>query len=136
MLLTIKLGSTILIMTSKLGITKKEPTKMEKDEVLAKSRKENKNKDIFESEVIKEGTNTGAITAGVLATIFFTVQIFTGGGTNYGLYAVAFSIPAATFVVKAIRLKRRHEYALAAFYVIFVLLLSAAHIYNLVTAVY
>lgn len=27
----------------------------------------------------------------VLATLFFVVQIFTGGGVNYGLYAVVFS---------------------------------------------
>lgn len=107
---------------------------MEKDQILEKSRKENKNQDIYEKEILKEGRNIGAATAGILATIFFVIQILTGGGINYGLYAVVFSIPAAAFTVKAFRMKKKHEIFIAAIYIIFVLLLSASHIYNLVTS--
>lgn len=107
---------------------------MEKDQILEKSRKENKNRDIYEKEILKEGRNIGAATAGILATIFFVIQILTGGGINYGLYAVVFSIPAAAFTVKAFRMKKKHEIFIAAIYIIFVLLLSASHIYNLVTS--
>lgn len=106
---------------------------MEKDQILEKSRKENRNQDIYEKEILKEGRNIGAATAGILATIFFVIQILTGGGINYGLYAVVFSIPAAAFTVKAFRMKKKHEIFIAAIYIIFVLLLSASHIYNLVT---
>lgn len=106
---------------------------MNKEEILEKSRKENKNQDVFEKEILKEGGNIGAMTAAILATVFFVIQIFVGGGMNYGLYAVVFSIPAAGFVVKAIRLKRRHEIIVAAIYIIATLLFSAAHIYNLIT---
>ena len=107
---------------------------MEKEQILEKSRKENKNQDIYEKEILKEGRNIGAVTAGILATIFFVIQILTGGGINYGLYAVVFSIPAAAFTVKAFRMKKKHEILVAAIYIIFVLLLSASHIYNLVTS--
>ncbi len=107
---------------------------MTKEEILEKSRQENKQQDVYEKEVLREGGNVGAIAASALATVFFIVQIFLGGGMNYGLYAVVFSIVAANFTVKAIHLKRRHEIALAAFYIIFTLMLSAAHIYNLATA--
>ena len=107
---------------------------MEKDQISEKSRKENKNQDIYEKEILKEGRNIGAATAGILATIFFVIQILTGGGINYGLYAVVFSIPAAAFTVKAFRMKKKHEIFIAAIYIIFVLLLSASHIYNLVTS--
>ena len=106
---------------------------MEKDQILEKSRKENKNQDIYEKEILKEGRNIGAVTAGILATIFFVIQILAGGGINYGLYAVVFSIPAAAFTVKACRMKKKHEILAAAIYIIFVLLLSVSHIYNLVT---
>lgn len=82
---------------------------MEKDQILEKSRKENKNQDIYEKEILKEGRNIGAATAGILATVFFVIQILTGGGINYGLYAVVFSIPAAAFTVKAFRMKKKHE---------------------------
>ena len=104
---------------------------MEKDQILEKSRKENKNQDIYEKEILKEGRNIGAATAGILATVFFVIQILTGGGINYGLYAV---VPAAAFTVKAFRMKKKHEIFMAVIYIIFVLLLSASHIYNLVTS--
>ena len=80
---------------------------MEKDQILEKSRKENKNQDIYEKEILKEGRNIGAATAGILATVFFVIQILTGGGIHYGLYAVVFSIPAAAFTVKAFRMKKK-----------------------------
>lgn len=83
---------------------------MEKDQILEKSRKENKNQDIYEKEILKEGRNIGAATAGILATVFFVIQILTGGGINYGLYAVVFSIPAAAFTVKAFRMKKSMKY--------------------------
>jgi len=105
---------------------------MQKEEILEKSRKENKNQDIFEKEILKESGTIGAITAAILATVFFMIQIFVGKGMNYGLYAVVFSIPAAGFVVKAIRLKRRHEIIVAVIYSIAVLLFSIAHICNLI----
>ena len=107
---------------------------MEKEEILEKSRSENKSKDLYEKEVIKEGGNAGAIAAPILATVFFCIQIFTGGGMNYGLYAVVFSISAAGFSVKAFKLKRKHETIVAVLYWVIVLTFSATHIYNLISA--
>lgn len=107
---------------------------MNKEEILAKSRKENKDQDIYEKEVLKLGGNAGAVTAAILATIFFVVQILVGGGMNYGLYAIVFSVSATGFTVKAIKLKRKHEIVVAIMYIILTLLSSTAHIYNLITA--
>jgi hypothetical protein len=106
---------------------------MNKDEILKISRKENKNQDVYEKEVMREAGNIGAIVAVILVTIFFVIQIVVGEGMNYGLYAVAFSVPATGFIVKAVRLKRKHEIFIAVIYVIAVLLFSFAHIYQLVT---
>ncbi|MGN1249700.1 MAG: DUF6442 family protein [Candidatus Spyradocola sp.] len=107
---------------------------MQKEEILEKSRRENKNQDPYEKQVITAGGNAGAIAAAVLATVFFVAQILTGGGINYGLYAVVFVIPATGFTVKAIRLRRRHEIVVAVIYWVAVLLFSAAHLYQLFTA--
>ncbi len=107
---------------------------MNKEEVLEKSRRENNNRDIYENEVLREGGNIGAIVAAILAAIFFIVQIMLGGGQNYGLFAVVFSIPAASFVVKAVRLRRKHEIAIAILYVFTTLAFSLAHIWQLVKA--
>lgn len=106
---------------------------MNKEEILEKSRKENRNQDIYEKEILKEGNSAAVLTIFILATIFFIVQIFTGGGINYGLYALVFSGNMATFWVKWFRLQRKHELAIAALYTLFVLALSACHIYSLIT---
>lgn len=106
---------------------------MNKDDILKKSREENKNRDPYEAEVIREGGNYGAAAAAVLATIFVAVQIFVGGGMNLGLYAVAFVSQAVIFTVKAVKLRRRHEIVLAVLAWVTVALFSGMHIYQLVT---
>lgn len=107
---------------------------MEREEILAQSRKENKEQDLYEQEVIKTGNNIAITVAACLATIFFIIQILTGGGMNYGLYAVLFSMLATTFIVKVIRLKRKHEIFVAVLYSAMTILSSIAHILNLVSA--
>lgn len=107
---------------------------MERDKILELSRKENKNQDVFEKEVVVLGNSYACICAGILATIFFVIQIFTGGGMNYGLYAIVFSMPMAGFWVKYIKMHRKHELFVAIGYTAFVILLSASHIYNLISA--
>lgn len=107
---------------------------MNKEEILEKSRMENKNQDVYEKEVLKQGGNIAAIVAAILATVFFVIQILLGEGMNYGLYAIVFSIPATGFVVKAICMKRKHEIAIAAIYLLAALAFSAAHIYQLFTS--
>lgn len=106
---------------------------VEREEILTKSRQENKFRDIFEKEVLKEGGYAGSITAAVLATAFFVIQILLGEGWNYGLYAVVFSISATGFVIKAVRMKRRCDILSAAGAIVIVLVFSAAHIAQLVS---
>lgn len=104
---------------------------MNKEEILEKSRNENKNLDLYEQEVLAKSAPYACIVAAVLATLFFIVQILVGGGQNYGLYAVVMSIPCVNFCFKAEKLRRKHEIVMAIGYAIFVLMLSAAHIYKL-----
>lgn len=107
---------------------------MNKEEILERSRKENKNQDIYEKEVIIQGNRYACIAVGVLATIFFVIQIFTGGDMNYRLYAVVFSMPMAGFWIKYIRMHKKHELLVAICYTVMVLIFSAVHIYGLVSA--
>lgn len=62
------------------------------------------------------------------------IQIFVGGGMNYGLYAIVFSMPMAGFWVKYMKMHRKHELFLAIGYTVFVVLLSVSHIYNLINS--
>ena len=56
---------------------------MDKNEILAKSRKENKNQDVYEKEVMKDGWSFGAAVATILATVLFVIQILLGEGMNF-----------------------------------------------------
>ena len=107
---------------------------MTREDILEKSRAENRNQDVYEKEILKTAGNAGAVAAIILASLFFAIQIFMGGGTNYALYAIVFVIWATTFTVKAIRLRRRHEILFATLYWIFVIALSVAHIYQLIVS--
>jgi len=106
---------------------------MKKEEILEKSRKENKNKDIYEKEVIIRGNKCACIAAMALATIFFIVQIVVGGGINYGLYAVIEAALMGRFWYMFFKLHRKSDLVLAILYSVLVVLLSVAQILNIVT---
>lgn len=107
---------------------------MDKNEILEKSRAENKNKDIYEQEVLKQTSYYALLALLILATLFLIVQILTGGGINYGLYALVFCGNMTTTWVKYIKLKQKNLLFIAVLYTLLVLSLSGCHIYNLITA--
>lgn len=107
---------------------------MTKEEILSKSRAENKNKDVFEQEILKQANAHAIVIMLILATIFFAVQIFVGGGTNWGIWALVFSASMTTFWVKYIKLRRKHELVIAIAYTILVSAFSGWHIYDLITS--
>lgn len=105
---------------------------MNREDILAKSRNENKNQDFFEKEVMRDGGSCASIAAALLAAILFIVQVLIGCGANYGLFAVVFSIPAVNFTVKYAKLRKKHELFAAICYILLVLLCSFAHVYSLI----
>lgn len=105
---------------------------MNRDEILAKSRAENKNKDIYEQEVLKQASRSAVVVQMALATIFFVTQIFADGGINWGLWALVFSASMTINWVKYRKLHRNRELAIAIAYTILVSVMSGYHIYNLI----
>lgn len=105
---------------------------MNKDEILAKSRAENKNKDVYEQEVLKQASRSAVVVQMALATVFFVIQIFSGGGINWGLWALVFSANMTINWVKYLKLHRKRELLIAIAYTILVSIMSGYHIYNLI----
>ena len=83
---------------------------MNKEEILEKSRKENRNKDIYEEELIKQGSAIVNIVMVILATVFFVIQVFTGVGINYGLYAIVFCHSMVLSWIKWRKLRQRQQF--------------------------
>ena len=91
---------------------------MNKDEILAKSRAENKNKDVYEQEILKQASESAVVVQMVLATIFFVTQILVDNGTNWGLWALVLSANMTIYWVKYIKLYRKFDLLMAIIYTI------------------
>ena len=107
---------------------------MNKDEILAKSRAENKNRDLYEQEVLKLANKSAVLILLVLAAVFSVTQIFAGGGINWGLWALVFSVNMTTCWAKYIKLHRKNELVKAIIYTILVAVMSGYHIYHLIAS--
>ena len=107
---------------------------MDKNIILEKSRAENKNKDIYEQEVLKQANNSAVIVQMILAAIFFVTQIIVGGGINWGLWALVFSANMTINWVKYIKLHRKYELVVAIAYTILVFIMSGYYIYDLIVS--
>lgn len=104
---------------------------MNKGEILAKSRSENGNRDLYELEVIKQAGRVSTLTVIILCAVLFTAEILLGHGINYGLWSIVLGIEAAVFTYKAIKLKKKHEIVVAFFYILMTAALLFSHFYNL-----
>lgn len=87
---------------------------MNKEEILQASRKENKNKDIYELEVINKGRRIGGLIAiSVAFALLLLERVILDIGTNYGYFCIIMSAGAGLWIYKAIKLKRKHEILLS-----------------------
>lgn len=91
---------------------------MEKEDILAESRKENKGQDPQEKPVIDRGMAIGSAVAFCLLSMVYgcyaaKVKDYTVGSGLYGAFA---SFEFAVFLYKYFRLKRTHELLLAIFF--------------------
>ena len=107
---------------------------MNRDEMLAKSRSENKNKDVYEQEVLKQASRSAVVVQMALATIFFVTQIFAGEGINWGLWALVFSANMTLPWVKYVKHRRKHVLTVAIAYTLLLPVLSGYYIYNMIAS--
>lgn len=103
---------------------------MNKEEILERSRKENKNKDVYINEINTKGGNIAAIVGLILTTIIFISEILLGFGMNYGLYGIVFSVTGTSNLYKALKLNTNKVFPI--FTLIMAITFIVAHIYNLI----
>ncbi len=89
---------------------------MDKEEILARSREENKDRDFVEAEALAKASTialgAGLIVGGLLSVLH---AIF-ADKPDYGIWTVYFSVLATTMIVKFVKLRRRHEMAIGLIY--------------------
>ena len=105
---------------------------MKKEEILEKSRAENKNKDIYEQEVLKQASTSSIVVMLIIAAFFCVAEVVVSGDVNWGMWALVLSVNMTTSWVKYIKLRRKHELMFAIAYTILVFAFAGYHIYNLI----
>ena len=106
---------------------------MRKEEILAKSREENKKNDPYLVEIQRRSSSFSGVVVVLLSTILFTIQLAMDKGFNFGLYAVAFAYGATDFLVRYFYLRRRRELIFGAIYLVITIVLIILHIAQLVS---
>ncbi len=107
---------------------------MNKEEILERSRAENRNKDIYELEIIKQASAKATIVMVALVGVFTVVQMLLGGGIHWGLWALSFTPEMVTLWAKYMGLRRKHEIVMAIVYTIMVSVMSGYHVYSLIAS--
>ena len=102
---------------------------MDKDEILKKSREENKDRDFVEAEVLNRA-NAIAIAVGVMVCSVLR-GLLTEKGTEPAVWTVMFGMMSAGMLVKFVKLRRRHELLLGLLYLGFCLFFFALYLRDL-----
>ena len=61
---------------------------MDREEILERSRAENRNKDIYELEILKQASAKATIVMMALVGVFTIVQMLLGGDIHWGLLSL------------------------------------------------
>lgn len=82
---------------------------MDKEEILARAQNENKGKDFADIQVQKDGSLIAYIVGVLLLIIVDTVNGFVFKNVNRGADFVLFTMAFIVFLVKYIKLRKKHE---------------------------
>ena len=82
---------------------------MEREDILNKAKLENKGKDLADRAAAKDGSFTAYFVGVILLILVDTVNGFVLGNVNRGADFALFSMACAAFVVKYVRLRKKHE---------------------------
>lgn len=89
---------------------------MDKDEILEKSRKENKDRDFVEAEV-QTKANSAALHVGILVCgVLSIIRVISQSVLDYSAWTVYFSALTTVMMFKYIKLRKKHELVIGLFY--------------------
>ena len=82
---------------------------MDREEILQKSRNENKNRDEMERSTFEKAGQTACAVGGFVCMIIIIIEAIFTGQVNCGTWAVYLSMTGTMLLVKYFRLKKKHE---------------------------
>ena len=82
---------------------------MKKEEILEKSRNENKKKDIYAIEVESKACKYAALGLLVLASVYYIYEIFSGKGSNPAFYSMIALYCSILYGAKALKIEKNRK---------------------------
>lgn len=82
---------------------------MDKNEILAKSREENKNQDEREKFAIAKASQKATFVGALVCCFLVILDFFLGNGIFYPVYSIYLAITGSTLLFKYYYLKETHE---------------------------
>ena len=89
---------------------------MDKDEILARSRKENKDMDFVEAEAITKANSIALGVGMIVCGLISILHAIFKETVDYGVWTVYFSALTTIMLFKFVKLRKRHELILGLFY--------------------
>lgn len=106
---------------------------MERDEILAKSRSENKKQDEFYADAYKSSFRVGMLTVAAVCVLLMVVEHFVYGECNNGYIVIITAANAAVNLYKGIRLKDKNFIISGIVWSIATVIYTANYVMNLVS---
>lgn len=104
---------------------------MNREDILKKAQAENSGKDYADIEAQKSGTWAAYFVAVILVILVDTVNGFVLGYVNRGMDFVLFTMAFVAFLIKYIKLRKRHELFVTIFWGLLALMMLALWILQL-----
>lgn len=106
---------------------------MDRDEILRKAKAENKNRDIYELEILNKGQRVGGrVAVAVTLALMIIEMMFFDLRMNYGYYLIIMSAAAGLWIYKAIKLRRRNDIIIAVMFTVVSVYSAIMAIMNLI----
>lgn len=105
---------------------------MNKEEILAASKNEYKDKDLQELELSKKATVWAGCVALILTSVFYGAEIMIKGSKNYGMYAIFTAFIGTMFMYEGVKTKRKVALVSGVIWLILAVALSVIYMKQLV----
>lgn len=102
-----------------------------KEEILEKSKKENKGMDLIERESTKEGAQIALTVGIIISTILYILDFIIYGKLNYGYYLIFVGMQTALYMYKYIKSKTKSNMFIALLFGISFVLFTIIYILSL-----
>ena len=89
---------------------------MDKDEILNKSREENKDRDFVELDVLHKANNIALSVSMLICALISVLRAIFRNSPDYAVWVVQFGMLSTVMLVKFAKLRRRHELLLGLLY--------------------